>query len=96
MTLGWILRILVILFVIRLLFRFLAGVTGGLSGAPGPPPKPNQPATREGGHLVRDPNCGTYVAVGRALREGSGDNAVYFCSETCRNAWAARKTGRVT
>lgn len=92
MVLGWIFRILVILFVIRLLLRFLAGVTRGAS-APKSAPKPNQPATREGGHLVRDPNCGTYVAVGRALREGSGDNAVYFCSETCRNAWAARKTG---
>ena len=89
---GWIFRILVILFVIRLLLRFLYRLAGPAS-APGPSRKPNQPATREGGHLVRDPNCGTYVAVGRALREGSGDNAVYFCSETCRNAWAARKTG---
>jgi hypothetical protein len=89
---GWIFRILLILFVLRLLLRFLYGLMGAAS-APGPSRKPNQPATREGGHLVRDPNCGTYVAVGRALREGSGDNAVYFCSETCRNAWAARKTG---
>ena len=89
---GWIFRILVILFVIRLLLRFLYRLAGAGS-APDPSRKPNQPATREGGHLVRDPNCGTYVAVGRALREGSGDNAVYFCSETCRSVWAARKTG---
>ena len=88
----WIVRILVILFVIRLVFRFLAGVARGYA-APRPAQKPNHPATREGGQLMRDPNCGTYVVVGRALREGSGDNAVYFCSETCRNAWAARKTG---
>ena len=89
---SWIFRILVILLVVRLVLRFLGGVMTGYS-APGPSRKPNQPATREGGHLVRDPNCGTYVPVGRALRDGSGDNAVYFCSETCRNAWAARKTG---
>ena len=89
---GWIFRILVILFVIRLVLRFLYGLTRAGSG-PGPSRRPNQPATREGGQLVRDPNCGTYVAIGRALREGSGDNAVYFCSEACRNAWAARKTG---
>jgi hypothetical protein len=88
---SWILRILLILFVIRIALRFLTGLSGA-TGAPIPSSRPNQPATREGGHLVRDPNCGTYVAVGRALREGSGDNAVYFCSETCRNAWAARKT----
>jgi len=89
---GWIIRILLILFVLRLLLRFFAGVVRGYS-APGPSSRPNQPATREGGQLVRDPNCGTYVAVGRALREGSGDNAVYFCSEDCQKAWAARKTG---
>ena len=88
---AWIFRVLVILLVIRLILRFLGGVLTGYAG-PGPAQKPNQPATREGGHLVRDPNCGTYIPVGRALRDGSGDNAVYFCSETCRNAWAARKT----
>ena len=86
----WIIRILVILFVIRLVLRFLYGLAGG-SSEPQAPRKPKKPATIEGGQLVRDPNCGTYVAIGRALREGSGDNAVYFCSETCRNAWAARK-----
>jgi YHS domain-containing protein len=89
---SWIVRALVILFVIRIGLRFLGGVLTGYS-APGPSPKSNQPATREGGHLVRDPNCGTYVPMGRALREGSGNNAVYFCSETCRNAWAGRKSG---
>lgn len=89
---SWIVRILVILFLIRLVVRFLSGVARGYS-APRPAQKPNQPATREGGQLVRDPNCGTYVAVGRALRQGTGDHAEYFCSENCRNAWAARKTG---
>ena len=89
---SWILRILVILFIIRIVLRFFARMTGG-AAAPRPTQKPNQPATREGGQLVRDPNCGTYVPVTRALREGSGDNAVYFCSEACRTAWASRKTG---
>jgi hypothetical protein len=92
---AWIFRILTILFLVRIVLRFFSGATGGSSGTAGPrpAPKPNQPATREGGHLVRDPNCGTYVPVGRALREGSGDSAVYFCSEDCRNAWATRKAG---
>ena len=88
----WIFRILVILFVVRLLLRFLYGLAGG-ARAPRSAPKPNQPVTREGGQLVRDPNCGTYVPIGRALREGSGDKALYFCSEKCRDAWAARKAG---
>jgi hypothetical protein len=91
-AIGWIVRILVILFLVRIALRFITRLTGAAS-APRPAPKPNQPATRQGGQLVRDPNCGTYVAIGRALRQGSGETAVYFCSETCRNAWAARKAG---
>jgi hypothetical protein len=91
-AIGWVVRILLILFLVRIVLRFFARLTGPAS-APRPAPKPNQPATREGGQLVRDPNCGTYVAVGRALRQGSGDSALYFCSEGCRNAWAARKAG---
>lgn len=88
----WIFRILLILFLVRIALRFIARLTGAAS-APRPAPKPNQPATREGGQLVRDPNCGTYVPIGRALRQGSGDATVYFCSDACRNAWAARKAG---
>ena len=87
---GWIFRVLMILFLVRIVLRFFSGATRGTS-SPGPLPRPNQPATREGGHLVRDPQCGTYVPIGRAIRQGSGDNALYFCSEDCRNAWAARK-----
>lgn len=89
-AIGWIVKILVVLFLIRIGLRFFAR----LRGAAAPPDssrRSNQPATREGGHLVRDPHCGTYVPIGRALRLGSGDAAEYFCSETCRAAWAARK-----
>jgi len=89
---GWIVRILVVLFLLRLVMRFFGGVVRGYS-SPGPSRKPNQPATREGGHLVRDPHCGTYVPASRALRVGSGDNAMFFCSEACRSAWAERKAG---
>ena len=91
-SLGWIVRILVILFVIRLVLRFLSSVRRAAT-PPGSSQRPNQPATRDGGQLVRDPNCGTYIAIGRALREGAGDKAVYFCSEACRHAWANRKAG---
>jgi uncharacterized protein len=88
---GWIIRVLAILFLVRLVLRFFAGIARGASSpAPG---QSRKPATREGGHLVRDPHCGTYVPIGRALRDGSGEAAAYFCSEACRQAWGARKTG---
>jgi hypothetical protein len=87
---GWIIRILAVLLVIRLVLRFFAGIIRGLSPT-AEPGKVKKTATREGGHLVRDPHCGTYVPVARALREGSGERAVYFCSDDCRRAWAGRK-----
>jgi hypothetical protein len=89
LLISWIVRILVILFLVRLVLRFFAGATRQA----GAPRTSRTPATREGGHLVRDPNCGTYVPVARALQSGSGDAAVYFCSDTCRQAWATRKAG---
>jgi uncharacterized protein len=91
---GWIIRIVAILILVRLVMRFFAGIVRGYSTpSQGPSRRSTTPATREGGHLVRDPHCGTYVPVGRALREGTGDSAIYFCSETCRNAWSTRKAG---
>lgn len=92
MTLTWIIRILVILFLVRMAVRFVTAIMQGAS-SPTPSRKPKSPGTIEGGQLVRDPHCGTYVPIGRALREGSGATATYFCSEDCRRAWAARKTG---
>lgn len=90
---GWIVRILVVLFAVRLLLRFLAS----LRGAAGPAPAQGRsrgPMTREGGRLVRDPQCGTHLPESRALRVGSGPSAVYFCSTTCRDQWsAARRAG---
>ena len=87
--LGWIIRIIAVLFAVRLVLRLFAGLL-----RPAPAQRASsKTATREGGHLVRDPNCGTYVPVARALKSGAGDGAVYFCSDTCRTAWAARKAG---
>jgi YHS domain-containing protein len=86
--LGWILRIIAVLLVIRLLMRFFAGLREGLSGGTRTP-SGKVPGPRVGGRLVRDPQCGTHVPESNALRLGTGETAVYFCSETCRDRWAA-------
>jgi hypothetical protein len=88
-ALGWIIRFLAVLFLIRLVMRMM---TGGRR-APAAPRPSRTPATREGGHLVRDPHCGTYVPIARALRAGPSNDPVYFCSDACRHAWASRKAG---
>ena len=48
---------------------------------------PRQPA---GVKLVRDPNCGTFVAPPRAVATRLGGETLYFCSEKCRREWERR------
>jgi hypothetical protein len=76
---------LTLLFVVRLIVRFFA------TGAParGRPAAPRA-EERAGGTLVRDPHCGTYIPESRAIRAGSGDQTVYFCSTACRDAYQSR------
>jgi YHS domain-containing protein len=59
-------------------------------GWPGAPP----PGGKAGGELVRDPHCGTYVARARAIAVSAGNETVYFCSATCRDAYRAARAGR--
>jgi hypothetical protein len=84
----WFIRALVILLVIRLVLRFVRGVMAG--SAKGPARRPSRPQERLGGTLARDPQCGTYVAPDGAVTSGSGDNVLYFCSTTCRDAYRSR------
>jgi hypothetical protein len=87
---GWIIRIVAVLLVVRLILRFVGGLREGLTG--GTRPASGKTAgPRAGGRLVRDPQCGTHVPVSNALRLGTGDTAVYFCSESCRDRWSASR-----
>ena len=74
----WILRIIIILIILRLLWRMIMG--------PMRRPRAERGARGKKGSLplVRDPVCGTYLLPDRAIKEGSGDQTLYFCSETCR------------
>ena len=46
------------------------------------------------GQMVKDPQCGMYVASSLALSMGSGDERVYFCSENCKDAYLREKVTR--
>jgi hypothetical protein len=76
---GWILRIILILVVLRLLWRFVRGVLEGAGyyQAPG----------RSSVGLVRDPVCGVFVVPSKAITAGHGAEMRYFCSEKCRSQW---------
>ncbi len=75
----WILRILVVLFVLRLIVRAFAGGAGATRA---------RRQARIGGSLVRDPQCGTYLPPARALTLSSRGQLLHFCSDRCRDAWA--------
>jgi hypothetical protein len=85
--LEWLGQLLLVLFVVRLVARLFSG--GRQPSRSGASSSPGSGGERAGGTLVRDPQCGTYVPTSRALRVGHGDSAVYFCSTTCRDAYAA-------
>jgi uncharacterized protein len=85
--LVWILRVVVVVFLIRLVLRAL-----GLWQTAAPRPRPQSPprdVERSGGTLVQDPHCGTYLPKTRALAIGAGSDTKYFCSPACRDAYAA-------
>jgi len=81
-VLFWVIRALAVLLLIRLIVNALMGRRRRTPAAPGPSRSPQE---RSLGELVRDPNCGTYVAKASAIAVGSGDNARYFCSVKCRD-----------
>ena len=76
---GLILKILLVLIVARLAWRFFRGVLEGAGYA--------QPRSNSSVGLVRDPVCGVFVVPSRALTAGSGSETRYFCSEKCRAEW---------
>ena len=69
---GILLRILVVLFVVRLAVRFVANVLVGLK----------REATPE---LVRDRVCNTFLPRERALTVVTDGREEHFCSAACRD-----------
>ncbi len=75
---------LLLFLVLRSVLRTLFA-SGPSKSAPEPPKVPAS------GELKRDPVCGTYVSAVAGLHEQVGREMVYFCSEECREKYAARR-----
>jgi uncharacterized protein len=81
----WIVRALFLILFVRFVLSLLSAGRRMVSR-----PAPGRPvAERSGGTLVRDPQCGTYIPLSRAIRVGNGSAAHYFCSDGCRAAYLA-------
>lgn len=80
-----------------LLITFIRGVIGILTKGVGDLFKEEQaarttgtaPAKEVGGELMKDPVCGTYVSANSAFKRTAGGKTHVFCSEKCRDQFAA-------
>jgi YHS domain-containing protein len=75
---------LLLLFVLRAVWRLLGGVVQGAMSGGSPDHRPASPPAVK---MARDPVCGTYVVPGKALELARGRETMYFCSARCRDEW---------
>jgi hypothetical protein len=79
-----ILLVLLLLLVLRAVWRLLGGVVqGAMSTGSAGAQRPSAPGVK----MARDPICGTYVVPGKALELARGRETMYFCSARCRDEW---------
>lgn len=76
---GWIIRLLLLYFIVRAVMRLVRGIVEGMSV-----PRVEQPVAVP---LAKDPVCGTFVVPAQALTSGTGAETRFFCSEKCRRAY---------
>ena len=79
------LRVLLALFVVRLLVRAFAGFLRARAAPPAVPERPQSRAGQQGTELVRDRVCNTFLPKGQALRAMIGGQEEHFCSADCRD-----------
>jgi hypothetical protein len=78
-------RFVIALFLVRIAFRFIAGVIQGLREPP-----PAGPSSVE---MVRDRVCNTFLPRERAVTAVVGGREMHFCSATCRDRALALPAG---
>ena len=90
---GWIGRVILIAFVVRMVLRLFSGGARPTAAQAGAEPSRGGRGDRGGrteksvDKLVRDPQCGTYVAEHNSVTASHGGATVHFCSTTCRDAY---------
>ena len=81
MLLGWLIRLLLAVLVIRVAWHFVSGFVTGMRG-------PARRSAEDSVALVKDPVCGTYIRRVDALSARAGARTHYFCSERCQQAFS--------
>jgi hypothetical protein len=78
-------RFVIALFLLRIAFRFVAGVIQGLREPPAVGPS--------GVEMVRDRVCNTFLPRERAVTAKVGGREMHFCSAACRDRALALPAG---
>ena len=80
-----VLEFVLILLLVRAVWRLLGGIVQGMTR-----PSPRMRAPEEAVPMVRDPVCGTFVLPDRAVTISDGRQRVHFCSTICRDKYRSR------
>jgi uncharacterized protein len=88
-----VIRVVIVVLLVRMVLRFISSFTSSSAAGTRSRQASSAAPERQGGTLVRDPQCGTYVPESRAVALNAGQEVLHFCSTACRDAWQAQ-TGR--
>lgn len=80
--------LLLLIFLARAIWKLLEGILrGAIDPGQASASQTRQPSAVK---MVQDPVCGTFVVPGRSPSLVRAGETVYFCSDACRSAFAAR------
>lgn len=86
----WLLRFLLLVMFFFLIRKVVAYLFGGGSSSTVKRKPPSGTRAIEG-QMVKDPQCGMYVASSLAVTLDHGTERLYFCSEDCREGYLKEK-----
>jgi len=80
--------VMVVLFAVRAVARFMGGLAQGAgTQGSGQRRRPVDVPVK----MAKDPVCGTFVVPGKSLSATAGGETLWFCSEQCRTEFARRR-----
>jgi len=84
---GWLIRLVLFLIVLTLVRSLVARLFNpqGTQRRSRPSRRPAGTKHTIEGHMVKDPQCGIYVATDLAITAKSKNQTLHFCSEDCRD-----------
>ena len=89
MLIRFLLFVVVMLLVLRSIWRLFEGIVEGATGTRRSSGRTRVPQRSTA--MVRDPVCGTFVVQSRARNATRGGEEAFFCSDECRRAWLSRR-----